>query len=317
VSDGKTGVAIIVPCYRSAATVCPLADRLAAAMDAAGRRWCVVFVDDASPDPVRGETWDALLRAKAKHRERVRALRLARNVGQHRAVLCGFGALPEGLGYVATMDDDLQHRPEDLPAMLQALDAGADIVIGAFEDKRHTGWRNLGGKAVDVVLRRLFRLPRGFPLTAFRAMHRSVAEEVAEERGSYVYLTASILAASPRVTYVPVTHEPRRHGRSGYTLARSLVLVANLVLTYSRIPFLLVAGLLGASALLTAGLVAWILIRVLLVGNTLPGWASTMLMIAFHSSTMLVALAILTLYVSRTHRLLSSARAGHRVTDAV
>ena len=310
-------VAIVIPCYRSAATVRALADRLAATMSAAGRPWSVVFVDDASPDSVPGETWAAILAVKAKFPAEVRALRLARNIGQHAAILCGFGAIKPEAVFVVTMDDDLQHRPEDIPTLLAALEAGADIAIGAFEEKRHAGWRNVGGALVDRVLRSLFGLPNHFPLTSLRAVRRFVADEAAEGRSTHVYLTASILSASSRVVSVPVGHQPRLHGRSGYGLVTSLVLVSNLALTYSRLPFLFVAGLCFASASLTGGLILWIFVRVFFVGITVPGWASTMLMIAFQSSTVLVALLILILYVSRTHRLLAGVRASHRVADEV
>src|SRR5215207_3694937 len=217
-------VAVVVPCYRSESTVGLLADRLAAAFEKEGSSWRLVLVDDGSPD----KTWDALLEVKRRHGERIRAVRLARNVGQHSAIICGLESVPPEATLVVTMDDDLQHCPEDVPFLLSKLRSGADIAIGAFPDKQHARWRNVGGRLVDYVLRNLFRLPPSFQLTSFRAFRRFVVEDVVSQRSTYVYLTASILASSTRVANVPVRHEPRHTGHSGYNLTRSLILDSNL-----------------------------------------------------------------------------------------
>lgn len=310
-------VAVVIPCYRSAGGIGALLSRIAATLDGLGEArdgtWLAICVDDASPDD--GATWRALLDAKARHGERLKVLRLARNVGQHDAILCGLSAVPPGIARVVTMDDDGQHAPEDIPALLDALDAGADLAIGAYDEKRHAAGRNLGGALVDGVLRRLFGLPRDFALTSFRAMRRFVAEDALASQGGYGYLTASLLGATSRRTNVPVRHEPRRDGRSGYTLARSLSLASNLLLTYSRLPLLATAAVGAISfllALLSLGYVLWLRV---VREDIVPGWASLMLMIGVQSTMLMAAMVTILLYVARSHRLLAGLRLPWRVAD--
>lgn len=303
-------VAVIIPCYRSAATLPPLVEGVLAVLDGQS---CVMLVEDASPDG--GLTWRAIEALHARHGTRVKAIRLARNVGQHSALLCGMHALPPAITHVVTMDDDGQHRPEDIARLLAPLDGEADLVIGAYDEKRHDGLRNLGGGLVDGTLRRLFGLPRDFRLTSFRAMRRFVADHAVEEAGGYTYLTAALLGATHRRVNVPVRHEPRREGRSGYTLTRSLGLVGNLIFTHSRVPFLATVAICGASFAVTGFSLLYVLWLRVTTDGVIPGWASLMLMMGVQSTMLMAALATILLYVARSHRLLAGTRTRWRIAD--
>lgn len=306
-------VAVVIPCYRSATTITPLVDSVLAVLDAAGKPALVMLVDDASPD--EGATWRAILALRDAHGSRIRAIRLARNAGQHSALLCGMNALPDEVGFVVTMDDDGQHRPEDIPGLLDALGDDLDLVIGAYDDKRHGGLRNLGGAAVDWTLRRLFGLPSDFALTSFRAMRRFVADQAVEEAPGYSYLTAALLAGTHRRGNAPVRHEPRREGSSGYTLSRSLALSANLIFTHSRVPFIAMVAVGSASFALTVLSLLYVLWLRFSTDGVIPGWASLMLMMGIQSTMLMAGLATILLYVARSHRMLAGARTRWRIAD--
>lgn len=309
---GGIAVAVVIPCYHSEKTVGTLSERLVQVLSELGGRFQLIFVDDASRDG----TWQALVQVKKRYGDVIRCIRLARNVGQHSALMCGMGALNEGIKQVITMDDDLQHRPEDIPRLLEAL-VVCDIAIGAYTRKHHVSWRNFGGALVDAVLRHLFNLPKNFQLTSFRAMRRFVADEVSEQDPSYIYITSAILSASNRVINVPVEHEARKIGSSNYRLSKSLILTANLLLTYSRLPLFLVSGICVGSLAFTMFVTFAIILMKLLTDWIIPGWASLMVMIGIQSTLLMSAIALLMIYVARSHRLLNRAPTKYRIADVI
>jgi len=305
-------LAVVVPCYRSSTLLEELADRLCATLDGCGKPYELIFIDDASP---LAETWVSLKNIQAKYPAAIRCYRLARNVGQHNAIQCGFAQLSPSVETVITLDDDLQHQPEDIPALLHAIDQGSELVIGAYDDKQHAGWRNLGGHVVDNALRRIFNLPHDFQLTSYRAMRRFVADEVVESQSRYNYLTAAMLAVTRFRSNVPVRHQPRREGRSGYSLTTSLELAANLFLSYSRWPLYLVVSLFLLSLLATTSITLWVFYRWLVSLHIPAGWTSTMLMLGIGNTCNLAALAVIALLSTRSHRQLVGTSGRWRIAE--
>ena len=254
-------LSVVIPVYRSEETILLLAERLQAVFETCEGGYEIICVDDHSPD----ETW-AALEVWAKQCTSLRCIKLRRNAGQHNAILCG---LTHASGdVVITMDDDLQNPPEEIPKLVQALERGFDVAIGAYESKRHAAVRNVSGGLVDRVQRMMFGLPRSFQLTSFRAIRGDVARAVAVQTSTFPYITSMILAHAGSYVNVPVRHDPRQHGSSNYGLVKSLRLASNLLMAYSVIP-LLVAAVACAGVLLASALFAgWVLIRALVEGGT-------------------------------------------------
>lgn len=306
-------VAVVIPCYRSSVSLELLVERLIAVFSASDEVIECVLVDDASPDDAG--TWDTIRRLGLKHPRVVRGFRLARNVGQHSALLCAMSYISPSTAVVVTMDDDLQQLPEDIPKLLQAIDEGADLAIGAYPEKKHARWRNAAGGTVDGTLRRLFALPRHFRLTSFRAFRRYVAEEAVESGGRYSYITASLLSVARRRVNVTVRHEERKQGRSGYTLLRSLELALNLYLTYSRIPLYIIFSLFMVSLGATLSIVGWTIYRYIVTAQIPMGWTSQMVMIGMSCTLNLVATAVVSLFVTRSHRVAMIPQTRWRVAE--
>ena len=122
-----------------------------------------------------------LKRLKAAHPDQLRIVHLLTNKGQHNAVLCGFSVSRGEI--VVTMDDDLQNPPEEVPRLVEAIDRGFDLAIGAYDSKKHSAGRNLGGALIDWVQRRIFKLHDGTELTSFRATRRIVVDNVVADWG--------------------------------------------------------------------------------------------------------------------------------------
>jgi dolichol-phosphate mannosyltransferase/undecaprenyl-phosphate 4-deoxy-4-formamido-L-arabinose transferase len=302
-------LSVVIPVYRASAALQELIDRLRVVIDTQPGAAEIVLIDDCSPD----DSWDKLVALKQQHPHLLKIARLMRNSGQHNAIICGF-TLAEG-DIVVTMDDDLQNPPEEIPKLVEAVQDGYDLVIGAYEAKQHSKARNASGGLVDRVIRGIYKLPSDFQLTSFRAVRRHVILNVRQMGGVFPYVTTMLFAHTSRYTNVLVRHEPRKHGSSNYNLSRSLLLGANLLLSYSSLPVTLVGFLcLGAFAL-SVGLGAWVLVRALTQGSAVPGWASTIVALAFFNAVTLLCMFIFALYLSRMNQQITRSKVSFTIAE--
>jgi glycosyltransferase involved in cell wall biosynthesis len=212
---GQIALSVVLPVFRTRAMLPELQRRLGVVLDALGRPWELVFVDDACP-----EGSAASLAALAAADPRVRAVSLPRNVGQQRAVLAG---LAHARGHVVvTMDADLQDPPEAIPRLLALLDAGA---AGAFAGRRgryQSRGRLLTSRLFKRTMARLCGVPDDAGL--FVAMRRPLVERVlaAAARGGRPHLVAMIGCSGLPLVSTPVERAARPSGRSAYTASRRL-----------------------------------------------------------------------------------------------
>lgn len=303
-----SSISIVVPVYASERSLSDLVGRLVATLEPLGRPFELVLIDDCSPD----DSWNVLKRLRERHGERVKIASLTRNQGQHNALLCGFSIATGET--VVTLDDDLQNPPEEVPRLLDAIDQGYDLAIGSYETKQHAAARNAGGQLIDRLIRHMFALPADFALTSFRAADRALIRESTSMGGVYPYVTCMLLTHSARPTNVAVRHDQREHGSSNYTLQRSLSLAANLLFSYSSLPIRAVAAL-AALGVVLATIAALIASVIALTGPTVPGWASTLLVVTASNAITLACLTILAIYVGRTSRDLSGANAQFTIRE--
>jgi RimJ/RimL family protein N-acetyltransferase len=206
-------VSAVVPVYAGAATLRELHRRLNAVLTTACSDHEIVFVEDAGPD----DAW-RVIEALSREDGRVRGLRLARNVGQHNALLCG--VREARFGVVVTLDDDLQHPPDAISALLDALEPGVDVVYGSPSEGVHSPLRNLASKLFKRLVSRALAAPHAAGISAFRAFRTSLRDDFADHHGPTESLDALLARATGRFASVRVRHAPRRSGRSGYDAAR-------------------------------------------------------------------------------------------------
>ncbi|PWJ85018.1 dolichol-phosphate mannosyltransferase/undecaprenyl-phosphate 4-deoxy-4-formamido-L-arabinose transferase [Pseudaminobacter salicylatoxidans] len=303
VKAGARKVSVVVPTYGSAAFIDKLVASLLAVFAGRTEECEIILVDDCSPDTV---TWPALTRLHEQYPAQVKIVRLLKNAGQHNAILCGLGFATGDV--IVTMDDDLQHPPEELPKLLRKLDEGYDLVIGAYDEKRHAGYRNRGGELVDAIIRRIYRLPATTKLTSFRAMTKSLVEVARKSQNPYPYVTCILLDQASRVANVEVRHAEREHGSSSYSLMRSVVLATNLLFSYSSLPLYLTAGFCLLASVLALMMMTWVFITIFLHGVSVPGWASAVTALTLFSTFMLASMFVMGVYIARIHHQLSGRR---------
>ena len=293
-SGDGTNLSIVVPVYRSGNTLVALCDRLDSVMEGGSTGWELVLVDDGSPD----ESWRVVSELQAANPERIVAVQLMRNFGQHNALMCG---LRHARGkYIVTMDDDLQHPPEEIPKLLEAIEvSGSDVVYGVPDERKHHRWRNLGSVLVTAFYRLVFKTK--VRPSAFRIIRREVVEAILSYNLNYTYIDGLLAWNTERIGQVTVEHHARASGCSGYSLRKLLVLAMNLFTNFSLLPLQLVtlAGFLASLGGFAAG--AYYLAKYLFAQIAVPGYASTIIAILVLGGLQLLSLGIIGEYLGRMH----------------
>lgn len=287
-------LSVVIPVYYAAARLDALIGRLVPVLEQTGRSYEIVLVDDGSLD----DTWKVMCRLRSTLGARLIVVRLMRNYGQHNALMAGFRRSRGKL--VVTMDDDLQHPPEEIPILLASIEErDLDLVYGCYDVKKHSAWRNLGSTVVNVFFRLVFRLP--VTVSAFRVIRRPLLESIFSYSLNFTYIDGLLAWNTQRIGQVTVEHHERAEGRSGYSLGKLMVLALNLFTNFSLLPLQLVfgCGLLSAAGGLGAAL--YYFIRYLRSDITVPGYASIIIAVLVLGGVQLLALGIMGEYLGRLH----------------
>jgi dolichol-phosphate mannosyltransferase/undecaprenyl-phosphate 4-deoxy-4-formamido-L-arabinose transferase len=284
---------IVIPVFNSTATLEQMAERIETVFSGLPQfEYEIIFVDDASE---RTETWPTLQRIAARD-PRVRAVQLMRNFGQTAATFCGM-KLARG-EYIVTLDDDLQHAPEDIPLLI--AERQHDVVFGQFRELRHSAYKRWLSHTKNLLLSILIDKPRNVQLTSFRLFRRELAQAMLSVVTSPQATLPPLLFFMTRdVATVQVTHNARQDGSSNYTLRRVLRLAKNLLLNETVLLLRLIGQLgLAIAALSFVGGILVIANRILLK-SMVAGWASIMIVQLVIGGLILFCLGIIGEYLAR------------------
>lgn len=296
-SAAEVDLSVVIPAYRSAGSIPLLLERLLRVTESLGRSYEIVIVDDASPD----DTWSTLVAARKRHGDRLVLIRLGRNTGQHNALMCGFHFARGRL--IATMDDDLQHPPEELPRLLQALEQDQlDLVYGNYRTKQHNLWRKIVTIPIWLFHRHLF--PQSTVPTSFRLARRWLVESILSYEGPFTVVDGLFAWNTRQIGGVMIDHAPRALGRSTHSFPKLLGLAFNAFTNFSLLPIRWISAAGGIAAAVGIGL--GILAATRSLGG--PGEGLTAWLIAavfFLGGLQLLSLGLLGEYVGRVHLTLS------------
>lgn len=287
-------ISIVIPCFRSAAWLPELVARIDRVMSELAEPYELLLVHDASGE----ETW-SVIRELAEAYPPVQGLDLMFNTGQYRATLCG---LQHARGrWIVTMDDDLQHRPEDLPRLLEALrgDPRLDCVMGRFADKRHSRFRRLSSDLVAWMYTHLYGKPRHLAQSSYRVLTRDLADAICAHGTAFPAIGPLIYRCTRRIGNVDVTHGERPDGRSSYTLLGLVRIVLDNFFNASTLPLRLVSGLGLATSLASFVLGSYYLVRYFVRGFSVPGFATLVVLNLFLGGMILFTVGLLGEYLSR------------------
>jgi undecaprenyl-phosphate 4-deoxy-4-formamido-L-arabinose transferase len=229
----------------------------------------------------------------------VRGISLLRNYGQHNALLCGIRAATGEI--ILTIDDDLQHPPEEVPLLLDRLAEGADVVYGTPDRESHGLFRDLASQITKIVLQEAMGAEVARDVSAFRVFRTQLREAFATYSNPSVSIDVLLTWATTRFAAVRVRHEPRTIGVSNYTFRKLLRHALNMMTGFSTRP-LQIASLIGFSfTLFGMAVLVYVIGRYLIQGGSVPGFPFLASVIAIFSGAQLFALGIIGEYLARMH----------------
>jgi dolichol-phosphate mannosyltransferase/undecaprenyl-phosphate 4-deoxy-4-formamido-L-arabinose transferase len=283
---------LVIPVYNSVASLGELVARVDKVFKEEIRaEYEVVFVDDNSPNP---ETWPALEAVYEKW-DTVRIVQLSRNFGQQSATLCGVAHATGD--YVITMDDDLQHLPEEIPNLV--AERKHDIVIAQFKKKKHSLFKRITSRMKAKFDELLIGKPRTIQLSSFRLFNRVVADGVQHISTPYPFLPAMMFYISKDVVGAPATHASRAEGRGNYSLRMLFRLFSNLIISNSSL-LLRVVGWAGmAFSAFSVLMASYLVFKKLVYQSIISGWTSLIVAILLVGGLVMFALGIIGEYLIR------------------
>ena len=286
-------LSIVIPVYNGADSISELIEALEM-LDVPGGHE-IILINDASPDSSLRECHRLQARAKVP----MTVLDLARNFGEHNAVIAG---LREARGaHIITMDDDLQNPPTEVLRLLQhAQKTGKDVVYTYYAKKQHSAWRNLGSRFANRVADIVLDKPKGLYLSSFRCVNAFTAKCVVRYDGPFPYIDGLIMQSTQSIGTLAVEHLPRHAGRSNYTISRLVRLWTSMFVNFSVMP-LRIATFTGfiMSGFGLAGVI-WVLGEAFFRA-TPPGWASLSVGVLLLLGVQLIMLGIIGEYLGRLY----------------
>lgn len=278
---------VVIPVYNSAKTLQELCKRTQQALSGIDHE--IILIDDGSAD----ESWDTLKQIHKASPSEFRIVRLSRNFGQHNAITCGF-SIAKG-DYVITMDDDLQHPPEEIPRLIaRQKETETDVVYGIPRTRRHSALRVAGG----YFTRRSSKMVKGNTEgSSFRLIRKKIVEQIGSHQNNAMIFIDEILSwYTSSVSTVDVEHHARTHGRSGYTTLGLIRLYFDIVINHSAIPLKLMTWIGFMSSVFTLLLSVVFIIRKFM--HDVPiGFTALIVAILFTASILMMCMGIIGQYL--------------------
>jgi undecaprenyl-phosphate 4-deoxy-4-formamido-L-arabinose transferase len=290
----RTTISVVVPAYNSELSLAELVRRLEPVLDSVATDYELIIVDDGSRDG----TW-AVIETLAREHPWVRGAHMMRNYGQHNAVLCGIRLARYEL--TLTMDDDLQHPPEEIPKLVELLTPDKDVVYGTAAQEAHGLWRDVATAVTKYALQSAMGSSIARKAGPFRLFRTRIREAFAAYDGPYVSVDVLLTWGTTRFAAVTVQHDARTLGKSNYTFRKLVVHTLNMVTGFSTWPLQL-SSLIGFGfTVVGTAVLVWVLVKYLIEGGSVPGFSFLASMIAIFSGAQLFSLGIIGEYLARMH----------------
>ena len=292
-SPERGSISVVTPVYNGEASIAELCRRVGEVLPRVATQYEIILVNDDSRD----RSWE-IISELCSRSANVRGLNLMRNYGQHNALLCGIRAAQYDV--IVTMDDDLQHPPEEIPRLLEQLEQRFDVVYGTPKAEQHVFLRALASRITRLALSMAIGWELAKNVSAFRVFRTRLRDAFAEYHSPFVSIDVLLTWATTRIGAITVGFEPRRSGASTYTFRRLLRHALDMMTGFSTLPLQL-ASLIGFSCtLLGIAVFLYVVVRYCLEGSV-PGFPFLASIIAIFSGAQLFALGVIGEYLARMH----------------
>jgi undecaprenyl-phosphate 4-deoxy-4-formamido-L-arabinose transferase len=292
-AEARFALSIVIPVYNGANSVPVLIAALQDLSIVGGHE--IVLVNDGSSDNSLAVCQEIVRKARVP----ITLVNLARNYGEHNAVMTGLRYVSGE--HIITMDDDLQNPPEEVQRLLTfAQRDGNQVVYTRFDQKNHAAWRNAASRFTNIVADFVLDKPPGLYLSSFRCMTAFVAREITRYEGPFPYVDGLILQVTNDIGQLLVRHLPRATGSSNYTMRRLLRLWMNMFVNFSVMP-LRISTLTGFALSGLGAVGGAVAVGEALLSSPPPGWASMMAAVLLLSGVQLLILGIVGEYLGRLY----------------
>ena len=288
-----TSVSIVIPVYNAEETIANLVDELIAKL---GKKCTleIVLVNDRSKD----KSEKVCISLFEKYPSFVRFFSLAKNVGEHNAVMAGLNNISGD--YAVIMDDDFQNPIQEVKRLIEyAANTEYDVIYTYYEKKEHSRFRNLGSLFNDKVANLMLGKPKDLYLSSFKIIKKTLVDEVIKYDLPFPYIDGLILRSTENIGKFKVKHEARKSGKSGYTLSKLVSLWLNMFINFSILPlrFATLLGFVFAGIGFILGLSA--IFERISNPNLPQGYTFLFVFIAVISGVQLISVGILGEYIGR------------------
>lgn len=291
-------ISFVIPCYRSERTLGGVVSEVKSVLAQRPETdYEFVLVSDHSPDNV----WNVIKRLHDSDPARIKGLELARNFGQHAALMAGYARTTGDL--VFSLDDDGQAPVESIWALVdKLLEENFDVVYGAYGKKRHSSFRNFGSRVNDRMAECLLDKPKNVRVSSFFIARRFVVDEVVKYTQPFPYVLGLVLRVTRNVGEMEVRHRNRAEGTSSYTFLKLLSLWVNGFTAFSVKPLRLASlvGVLSSLGGFLGGI--WAVVNKLFIHPQAPiGYSSFMSSLFFIGGIIMLMLGLVGEYVGRIY----------------
>jgi glycosyltransferase involved in cell wall biosynthesis len=282
---------VIIPVYNSEKTLGEVSKRIMSLFEGMSAPIELILVNDASKDT----SWEVIKRLKVAYPQAIVGLDLAHNGGQHKALLCGFNHCSGDI--IITIDDDLQHYPEDILCLIEEqARSGADLVYGIYKKKKHSFFRNIGSNALTMIFSKFANTPAQG--SSFRLLTKHVTDRVKSYDSPFIFLDEIMAWHSRGNSFAEIRHDDRPAGHSGYNIFKLITYTLQIIVTYTVLPLRLITwfGLLAFFVCLI--IVCYFIYQKFTYGAEL-GFTALIVSLFMSTGLILFALGIIGEYISR------------------
>ena len=284
-------ISIVIPVYNSEKTIGTLVEQLQSILN--GKyKFDIILINDGSQD----RSFDVLKDISIRY-DNIKVLDLSRNFGQHNAIMAGFN-YADG-DYVVTMDDDLQHPPEEILKLIKEIENGHDVVYGQYVVKQHSFFKNFGSEVNNVMANILIKKPKEIRFTSFRIIKSYVISEIQKYEAPFPYLDGLIIRITRNISNVSVNHKKRANGKTNYTFIKMFGLWFNGFLNFSIVPLRLFSYIGFVFASFGFLFAIKILLDKLFFSTPMIGWTSLIVAILIFSGVQLISIGLVGEYIGR------------------
>lgn len=288
-------VSFVIPCYRSENTIASVVQEIEKTMSSYSLNdYEIVLVNDCSPDNTFGKIQELALQDP-----HIVGISLAKNFGQHAALMAGFHYAKGRV--IVCLDDDGQTPANESDKLLEKIQQGYDVVYASYDQKKQTGFRNWGSAVNSKMTEVMLGKPKDLVINSYFAMRRFVMEEMLHYEHCYPYVIGLVLRTTKNICNVQVHHRERQQGNSGYTIGKLLSLWMNGFTSFSVKPLRMATYFGVFSAICGFFYLLYIIINHFLNPAVPLGWSSTVAVMLLMGGVILVVLGLIGEYVGRIY----------------